>query len=138
MTRTDDLRARTADDARELIAASFDVSPYTLVEELGELGERKARAEARAFQLEAERPIVLARLATEFSVAHAKENLSEAKLERMARGDNRYATHIVRQAVAIEEREMARSEYWRVKSLLEWDRASVAHLNAMSRLEDPV
>ena len=131
---------RTPDAARELIAANFPAGqgPYELVEQLRVVGERKARAEGVAYQLEHERPIMLSRLATEFSLAHSKENLSEAKLERMSRADPRYAQHIKNTAKALEERDVARSEYWALKSLLEWDRASVAHLNALSRLEEPV
>jgi hypothetical protein len=131
---------RTPDAARELLAANFppDQGPYELVEQLREVGKRKAQAEGLAYRLEQERPIILSRLATEFSLAHIKENLSEAKLERMARADPRYGNHIKRTAKALEERDVARSEYWAIKSLLEWDRASVAHLNALSRLEEPV
>ena len=131
---------RTPDAARELLAANFppDQGPYELVEQLREVGKRKAQAEGLAYRLEQERPIILSRLATEFSLAHIKENLSEAKLDRMARADPRYGNHIKRTAKALEERDVARSEYWAIKSLLEWDRASVAHLNALSRLEEPV
>jgi len=131
---------RTPDAARDLIAANFppEQGPYELVEQLREVGKRKARAEGVAYELEHGRPIVLSRLATEFSVAHSKEPLSEAKLERVARADPRYGEHIKRTAKALEERDRARSEYWALKSLLEWDRASVAHLNALSRLEEPV
>ena len=125
------------DDVRDLLGSHFEQSPYELIEELRVEGARKARAEGVAYQLEKETKIVLARLATEFSVAHASENLSEAKLERMARQDGRYADHIRRLGAAITERENARSEYWAKKSILEWDRASVAHLNALSRLEEP-
>ena len=131
---------RTPDAARDLIAANFppDQGPYELVEQLREVGKRKARAEGVAYELEHGRPIVLSRLATEFSVAHSKEPLSEAKLERVARADPRYGEHIKKTAKALEERDRARSEYWALKSLLEWDRASVAPLNALSRLEAPV
>ena len=131
---------RTPDAARELLAANFPAGqgPYELVEQLREIGKRKAQAEGVAYELEHGRHVVLSRLATEFSIAHSKEPLSEAKLERMARADPRYGEHIKRTARALEERDMARSEYWAVKSLLEWDRASVAHLNALSRLEEPV
>ena len=130
---------RTPDAARELLAATFPAGqgPYELVEQLRAVGERKARGEGVAYELEHGRQIVISRLATEFSVAHSKENLSEAKLERMARADPRYGDHIKRTAKALEERDTARSEYWAIKSLLEWDRASVAHLNALSRLEEP-
>ena len=131
---------RTPDAVRELLSANFppDQGPYELVEQLREVGKRTARTEGVAYQLEHERPIILSRLATEFSLAHNKENLSEAKLERMARADPRYGDHIKRTAKALEERDLVRSEYWAIKSLLEWDRTSVAHLNALSRLEEPV
>ena len=130
---------RTPDAARELLAANFQagVGFVELVEQLREIGKRKAQAEGVAYELEHGRHVVLSRLATEFSVAHSKEPLSEAKLERMARADPRYGEHIKRTAKALEERDLARSEYWAIKSLLEWDRASVAHLNALSRLEEP-
>lgn len=55
----------------------------------------------------------------------------------MARADPRYQTHIEGMAAAVEERELARSEYWRIRTVLEFDRASIAHLNALSRLELP-
>ena len=131
---------RTPDVARDLLASNFppDQNPYEIVERLRQVGAEKAKAEGVAYQLEQERPIVLSRLATEFSVAHVKERLSEAKLDRMARADPRYEAHIKRTAQALEERARTRSEYWALKSLLEWDRASVAHLNALSRLEEPV
>ena len=131
---------RTPDAVRELLSANFppDQGPYELVEKLRVVGERKARAEGIAYQLEHERHIILSRLATEFSLAHNTENLSEAKLERMSRADPRYGDHIKRTAKALEERDLVRSEYWAIKSLLEWDRTSVAHLNALSRLEEPV
>lgn len=143
--RTEDLlrsgvrEVRTPDAVRELLSANFppDQGPYELVEQLRVVGDRKARAEGVAYQLEHGRQIVLSRLATEFSLAHSKQNLSEAKLERMARADARYGEHIQRTADALQERDLARSEYWAIKSRLEWDRASVAHLNALSRLEEP-
>ena len=142
MNRTEELRgrgfrARTPDDARELLASNFDSDPYEKIEELGGVGARKARAEGVAFQLEHERKIVLAKIANELATVHAKEKLSEAKLDRMARADPRYQTHIEGLSAAVEERELARSEYWQIRTVLEFDRASIAHLNALSRLELP-
>ncbi len=142
MSRTEQFRKegfhqRTADDARELLASNFDTDPYEKIEELREIGIRKAKAEAIAYQMEHERKIVIARLCNEYATAHAKESLSEAKLDRMARGDARYQAHITELSGAIKERELTRSEYWAIKSLLEFDRASIAHLNALSRLELP-
>lgn len=142
MNRTQELlrdgaRPRSQDDARELLASNFDTDPYEKIEELREIGLRKARAEGMACQLDHERKIVLARVANELATVHAKESLSEAKLDRMARADARYQTHIEGLAAAVEEREHTRSEYWAIRSLLEFDRASIAHLNALSRLELP-
>ena len=90
-----------------------------------------------AYQLDQERKIVLSRIANEIALAHASEVLSEAKLDRMSRADSRYENHIRRLSVAIEHREEARSDYWAVKSLLEWDRASIAHLNSLASLDKP-
>ena len=142
MNRTEELRGqgfrvRTPDDARELLASNFDSDPYEKIEELSGVGARKARAEGVAFQLEHERKIVLAKIANELATVHAKEKLSEAKLDRMARADPRYQTHIEGLSAAVEERELARSEYWQIRTVLEFDRASIAHLNALSRLELP-
>lgn len=142
LTRTQELlrdgaKVRGLDDARELLASNFDTDPYEKIEELREIGIRKARAEGMWYQLEHERKIVLARIANEIATVHAKEKLSEAKLDRMARADPRYQVHIEGLSAAVEERELTRSEYWAIKSLLEFDRASIAHLNALSRLELP-
>ena len=124
-------------EARALLEANFEVSPYQHIEELQEIGKRKARAEGVAYQLDQERKIVLSRIANEIALAHASEVLSEAKLDRMSRADSRYENHIRRLSVAIEHREEARSDNWAVKSLLEWDRASIAHLNSLASLDKP-
>lgn len=142
MNRTQELlrggaQARGLDDARELLASNFDTDPYEKIEELRQIGIRKAKAEGMWYQLEHERKIVLAQIANDLATIHAKEKLSEAKLDRMARADSRYLIHIKGLAAAVEERELTRSEYWAIKSMLEFDRASIAHLNALSRLELP-
>ena len=95
MTRTDELRQnglrqRTPEAARELLAANLGSDPFEKIEELRDIGSRKARAEGMAFQLEHERKIVLARLANEYASAHAKDNLSEAKLDRLASIERRH------------------------------------------------
>ena len=143
MNRTDALLAsgvsrRTPEAARELISSHFagDTTPYERIEELRQIGAKKAIAEGVAYQLEHERKIVLARLANEFATAHSKQPLSEAKLDRLSRADSRYQDHIKGLAVAIENRERWRSEYWAIKSLLEWDKAAISHLNALSKLEE--
>ena len=142
ITRTEELLqasgAQSPEAARDLLAANFEVSPYDNIEELRQIGERKAAAEGVAYQLDQERKIVLSRISNEIALAHSKESISEAKLDRMARADARYENHIRRLSVAIENRERARSDYWAVKSLLEWDRASVAHLNSITRLDSPI
>ena len=145
MNRTDELLAsgvlrRIPEAARELISSHFagDTTPYERIEELRQIGAKKAEAEGVAYQLEHERKIILARLAGEFAMTHAKHQISEAKLDRMARADPRYQSHITGLGVAIENRERCRSEYWAIKSLLEWDKAAIAHLNALSKLEEPL
>lgn len=132
-SRTD----HTAGSARELLATHVGSDPYERIEELRQIGHRKAEAEGVAYQLEHERKSLLARLATEYARTHSDKSMSEAKLERLARADERYAAHIKGTAVAIENRERANSEYWAIRSELEWDRAAIAHLNALSRLEEP-
>lgn len=123
--------------ARELLAGSLGADPYQAIQDLREAGERRARAEGVAVQLEHERHIVLARISNEIAQVHASEKISEAKLDRLARSDERYQRHIDGLAAAVEERELARSAYWALKSELEWDRASISHLNVMSKLEEP-
>ena len=140
MNRTDELRQQAhagREGARGLLSATLGSDPWDKVEELREIGARKAEAEGVAYQMERERKHLLAKLASEFAVAHARENMSEAKLERMARADERYITHIKGTAAAIQKKELAKSEYWAVRSELEWDRAAVAHHNALTRLDDP-
>jgi len=140
MTRTAELLrkgapVRSQDDARDLMSANMGSDPFEKIEELREIGARKARAEGVAYQMEHERKIVLATLASEYASMHARENLSEAKLDRLARADHRYQKHIAGLAQAVEDREMCRSEYWAVKSELLWQEKVVSHLNAVSRLD---
>lgn len=123
------------DDARHRIAATLGEDPFGLISELRDAGLRKAKSEALAYRLEHERKSLLARIAGEIAVAHASKNMSEAKLERMARADPRYAAHIEGTAAAIENRELANSEFWAIKTRLEWLEKSVAHENAVMRLE---
>lgn len=141
MTRTDELRRRGAIEhtprgARELIAGSLGDDPYVRIEALREAGRRKARAEGVAYQMEHERKIVLSRVASQLAQVHAREKVSEAKLERLALASDEYQKHIRGTAAAIEEREEANSEYWALKAELLWDEKAVSHLNAMSRLDE--
>jgi len=123
--------------AREVLKATLSDDPFERIEQLREAGRRKAEAEGVAYRMERERKSLLARLASEYSRTHADQKLSEAKLDRLARADARYQRHIEGTAAAIEERELAQSEYWAVRQRLEWLRATVAHYNALTRLEDP-
>jgi|TARA_R110000765_G_scaffold228394_1_gene332070 hypothetical protein len=128
-------RVVTPEAARELISSHFDVSPYEQIERLRGAGLRKAKAEGVCTQLEHQRHIMLATIANELAVAHSKEKLSEAKLDRMARADQRYRAHIAGLGAAVEERDTARSEYAAQRATMEWDRAAISHLNALSRLD---
>lgn len=120
--------------AREVLAGNLGRDPYEGIEELREIGERKARAEGVAYELDKSRDAVLARITSEIATAHAGESLSEAKLERMAKADPRYLAHIKETATAVAEKERVHAEYWAIKSELEWDQEALRHLNHMSRL----
>ena len=74
-----------------------------------------------------------ARIQTEKATALARENLSEAKLERLALADARYADHMKGIAAAVEERELARHEYWAIEARLDWDHSAIQHANALAR-----
>jgi len=120
---------------RELIDSNYTTSPYANIEKLEVIGRKKAEAEGVAFQMDHERKILLARIGSEISTINASQNLSEAKLDRLSRADPRYANHIKGMAVAIENRERLRSDYWAVKSELEWDAHALHHYNTLSKLE---
>lgn len=145
MTRTDELRQRGAiregeraphapHSAREVLVGNLGRDPYEGIEQLREIGERKAKAEGIAYELDKAKDAVLARITSEIATAHSGESLSEAKLERMAKADPRYHEHIRKAAEATAERERAHSEYWAIKAELEWDQEALRHLNHMSRL----
>ena len=123
--------------ARELLSGTLGADPYERIEQLRNIGSSLARAEGVAAQLEHTRHVLLAELANEYSMAHAGQVVSEAKLDRMARADTRYRAHCETFAHAIEERESLKYEYWAIRNVLEWDRTAIAHHNAMSRLEEP-
>lgn len=131
------LKTHPKGEGRELLAASIGGDPFEHIALLEEAGQRKAKAEGIAYQMEQMRKSVLAKIAAEIAQAHANEGLSEARLERMARADERYIRHIEGTAAAIEERENAQAEYWRLKSELLWMEKTVAHVNASMRLDQP-
>lgn len=125
------------DTAIERLHASLGEDPFVRIEQLNEAGRRKAQAEGLAYRLEHERKVMLARLAGEYAALHAKEGLSETRLERMARADARYTKLLDRTQEAVEEREAANSEYWSLRTHLEWLKAAIAHDNALARLGEP-
>ena len=140
MDRREQLRASGAqvvspEAARELVSSHFDVSPYEQIETMRKTGHRKAIAEGRCVKLEHQRHIMLATIQNELGSLHAKEKVSEAKLDRLSRADQRYLAHVTGLGAAVAERDHARSEYAAQRATLEWDRAAIAHLTALSRLE---
>lgn len=126
--------------ARELLSASLGAEvddPWQRIEELREAGKRKARAKGMVTQLEHERKIVLADVRNRLAQIHAQDSVTEARLERLARGSDDYKAIVKSLGHWTSELAEAESEYWAMRSELEWDRAAIAHLNAMSRLEEP-
>lgn len=121
--------------ARDNVRATVEADPWGVLEELREVGTRKAKAEGIAYYLEHQRKILLSRLAGEIAQVQSNKNLSETKLERLARADPRYEAHIKGAAVAVEEKEAAHAEYWRLRAELEWMDKTVSHANALTRLE---
>ncbi len=150
MNRTQELRQRGARErgngcgpsrprepgrARGLVRATLDADPWADIELLRKAGHRVAEAEGLLTRLEGETKSLKARIQTETATAFARENLSEAKLERLALADARYADHMKGIAAAVEERELARHEYWAIKARLDWDNNAIQHANAFARLE---
>lgn len=125
----------TPHSARELLVGSLGSDPWRSIERLREAGERRAQAVGVCTQLEHERKIILKRVASEYAREHPK--YSEAKLDRLARADERYANHIRGLAAATEEKSHSESEYWAIRSELEWDQKAIAHLNQVARLGEP-
>ncbi|MDA0312368.1 MAG: hypothetical protein O2992_09665 [Gemmatimonadetes bacterium] len=141
MNRTEELQARQASkppaprSARELLVAHTGANPYLGLEELERVGHERAQAEAVAYLLDQKRKSVLASICSELATVHAKEGLSETKLERLARSDLRYITHLEATADAIGNRERLNVSYWALSARLGWDERAISHLNALSRLD---
>lgn len=125
----------TINSARETLCASLGSDPYDGIEALRQAGDRKASAEGVAYEMEHQRNIVLAQIMNELATVHAREKMSEAKLDRMARADLRYAAHIRKTADAIAEKDAAWTAYSAIKSELEWDGHSIFHVNALAKLD---
>lgn len=127
-------RPHSPHSAREVLVGNLGRDPWEGIEKLRQVGEQKAQAEGVAYQMEKEREVVLARIATELANVHADQHLSEAKLDRLAKADPRYGAHLKATAVAIEKRELATSDFWALKSELTWDEAAMYHYNALTKL----
>ncbi|MFW6083750.1 MAG: hypothetical protein ACODAA_00885 [Gemmatimonadota bacterium] len=119
--------------ARETLVATLGDDPYERIEAIRRAGERKARAEGVYTQMEHERKIVLAMVASEIE-AEADGHIAENKLDRLAHASDRYRKHIRGLAAAAEERDLAISHYYALKSEDDWDRAAVAHENVLAKL----
>ena len=121
--------------AREVLTGSLGSDPYQLLEDLRTVGKDVARLEGVSYELQNSVKPLLATLATEYATTHAKQNLSEAKLDRLAKADPRYMERIRLVAETIKEREEKKNEFWAIKSELDWDAKSVSHLNALTKLD---
>jgi hypothetical protein len=121
--------------ARENVRATVEADPWASLEDLRIAGERKAKAEAVASHLENMRKVVLARIAGEIAQAHTSKSMSEAKLERMARSDARYEVHLRGLQAAVEEREAALAEYYRIRGELEWMDRTLMHAMSLAKLQ---
>ena len=126
-------------EARDVLRVNLGADPYERIEMLRQAGARRASAAGRLVQMERLREVILAKLRMEYERGFAAEGttVSEEKLKRLALADERYRKHVNGLAAATEEKELAEVEYWALRAELEWDRAAIAHLNAVARLEDP-
>lgn len=122
--------------AREMLSQEIGSDPWDRIEELRAAGQRKSRAEGVYTQLEHERKIILSMVSTEIESEYAGKGkkVSEAKLDRLAHASDRYRKHIRGLAAAAEERDLAISLYYALRSELDWDRALVAHVNVLAKL----
>lgn len=136
-TRSAGQRVRESSAVERLLASLDGMDPFERIEALRKAGKRKAEAEGRAYQMDHTRKSLLSRLATEIATARPKESLSEAKLERLARADPRYQAHLDGTAEAMREREEATAEYYTIRAELTWLERTIAHTNALARIDQP-
>ena len=125
----------TQEGARESVRATVEADPWMSLEELRIAGERKARAEAQASHLENMRKVVLSRCCSEVAEAHAGKTMSEAKIERLGRAHPRYEEHLRGLAAAVEERENAIAEYYRIRGELDWMDRTLMHAMSLAKLQ---
>lgn len=122
--------------AREQLSDQIGSDPWARIEELRAAGQRKARAEGVYTQMEHERKVVLSMCATEIEAEFAAKGkkVAENKLDRLAHAHDRYRKHIRGLAAAAEERDLAISHYYSLRSEDDWDRALIAHVNVLAKL----
>ena len=120
--------------ARETVRATVEADPWASLEDLRVAGERKAKAEAVASHLDHMRKVVLSRCCSEIAEAHAGKAMSEAKLERLGRAHPRYEEHLRGLAAAVEEKEQAHAEFWRIRAELEWMDRTLMHSMSLAKL----
>lgn len=128
-------RPGSAEGARENVRATVEADPWATLEELRVAGQRKARAEAQASHLENMRKVVLSRCCAEIAEAHSGKTMSEAKLERLGRAHPRYEEHLRGLAAAVEEREQALAEYFRIRGELDWMDRTLMHSMSLAKLQ---
>jgi hypothetical protein len=124
--------------ARDLVQAQLGSDPYQLIEQIREAGKRWAAAIGVESELDHRRKIVLAQISSAYAdqIEARGERVVESAVERLARADEQYHKHIRKWAAAQVELKIAESEYWALRSELEWDRAAIAHYNALARIEE--
>ena len=125
----------TQEGARESVRATVEADPWMSLEELRLAGERKAKAEAQASHLDHMRKVVLSRCCSEIAEAHAGKSISEAKLERLGLAHPRYEEHLRGLAAAVEEREAAMAEYFRIRGELDWMDRTLMHSMSLAKLQ---
>ena len=125
----------TPEGARETVRATVEADPWASLEELRIAGQRKAKAEAQASHLENLRKVVLSRCCAEIAAASSGKAMSEAKLERLGRAHPRYEEHLRGLAAAVEEREAAIAEYYRIRGELDWMDRTLMHSMSLAKLQ---
>ena len=128
-------RPPSASEAYEALVATIGSDPARKLDELRQAGERKAKAVARAYQMEELRKVVLGRVAGQIAQEHSGKGLSEAKLERLARAHGDYERHLKGTAAAIEEKESAVADYYRIKAEIELGTQVSMFAMSMAKLE---
>lgn len=121
--------------ARESVRATVEADPWESLEELRIAGQRKAKAEAQANHLDHMRKVVLSRCCAEIAEANTSKGMSEAKLERLGRAHPRYEEHLRGLAAAVEEKEQAHAEFWRIRAELEWMDRTLMHSMSVAKLQ---